>query len=82
MRTGRAWERGYSRTSLTQSILWAPLSVFAVGPPNPLGGPGCQSLVRAPVSADIVLLLLFGKKAWLTILAQSNRRIFAALYAQ
>ena len=27
----------------THSILWAPLFVFALGPSNPLGGPGLTS---------------------------------------
>ena len=31
---------------LPQSIVWAPLFVFALGPPNPLGGPACQSAVK------------------------------------
>ena len=59
-----------SQTPLTQSILWAPLFVLALGLPNPLSGPGLtkqgfQGLVvgfNGKVSAEKVMMKLLHRE--------------------
>ena len=38
-KTSKNFLGAYPQTPLSQSILWAPLFVFALGPSHPLGGP-------------------------------------------
>ena len=38
------------QTPLVQSVLWAPLFVFALGPSHPLGGPGPHNHPPQPSS--------------------------------
>ena len=40
---------------LPQSVLWAPLFIFALGPSNPLGGPGFKAHSHMYVSNSTYL---------------------------